>query len=135
MADKKEVKTAIAKAEMLKTSPRKLNIVAAMIRGMAASKAVTALAFSKRRIAGEVSKVLMSAIANAGQKGMDADKLIVAEAWVGKAVFMRRVRPVSKGRGHGYVKMFSRLTIVVAEQEPASADKPAKKTKKAEKKD
>ena len=130
MTEKKEIKTAIAKAGPIKTSPRKLNLVAAMIRGMKVGQALTVLTFSKRRVAGEVKKVLQSAIANAEHNnGMNADRLVVDEAWVGKSMFLKRFH--ARGRSHhGRIeKMFANLTVVVAERE-AEVKRPAKKTVK-----
>ena len=81
----------MAMAKFLRTSPGKLNLVAAMIRGKNAGKAMTDLQFSNRRIAQDVRKVLASAVANAeNNHNLDVDKLVVAEAYVGKAVKMKR---------------------------------------------
>jgi len=75
---------AMAVARMLRTSDQKLNLVAGLIRGKKVDKALADLTFSKRRIAGEVKKVLQSAIANAeNNHNLDVDSLVVAEAWVG----------------------------------------------------
>ena len=90
---------AMAKLRMLRTSPQKLNLVAAMIRGKKADKALTDLAFSKKRIAIDVKKCLQSAIANAeNNHNLDVDELIVAEAYVGKNLIMKRGRPRARGR-------------------------------------
>lgn len=103
---------------MLRTSPRKLNLVAAMIRGMDAGRAVTALEFCRRRIARDVKKTLESAIANAeNNHGLDVDRLYVAEASVGKDMVMKRFRPKARGRVGRILKPFSRLRIVVRERE------------------
>ncbi|WP_210529093.1 50S ribosomal protein L22 [Rubellimicrobium arenae] len=105
---------AMAKARMLRTSPQKLNVVAAMIRGKKVEKALADLTFSKRRIAGDVKKCLQSAIANAeNNHNLDVDALIVAEAWVGKNLTMKRGRPRARGRFGRIVKPFSELTITV----------------------
>ena len=81
---------AMAKTKMLRTSPQKLNLVAAMIRGKKVDKALADLTFSKRRIAGDVKKCLQSAIANAeNNHNLDVDSLIVAEAWVGKNMVLK----------------------------------------------
>jgi large subunit ribosomal protein L22 len=111
--------TAIATA--IRTSPRKLNLVAGMIRGLKAEQALNALTFSKRRIAVEVKKVLESAIANAeNNHQLDVDQLIVAEAHVGKALMMKRFHARARGRGARIEKPFSRLTIIVREVEEAA---------------
>jgi large subunit ribosomal protein L22 len=99
---------------MLKTSPQKLNLVATMIRGKKVEKALSDLTFSKRRIAGDVKKCLQSAIANAeNNHGLDVDDLIVAEAYVGKNITLKRGRPRAKGRFGKIMKPFSELTITV----------------------
>ena len=109
---------AMAVNRMLRTSPQKLNLVAAMIRGKPVDKALAALTFSKRRIAGDVKKTLESAIANAeNNHGLDVDELIVAEAWVGKNLLMKRGRPRARGRYGRIVKPFSQLTIKVRQVE------------------
>ena len=102
----------------LRVSPRKLNLVAESIRGKDAATALSLLAFSKRRIARDVKKALQAAIANAeNNHQLDVDRLFVAEASVGKSLVMKRFRPQARGRGHKFVKPFSRLTIVVRERE------------------
>jgi large subunit ribosomal protein L22 len=102
----------------LRVSPQKLNLVAAMIRGMDANKAIAALSFSRRRIAGDVKKVLQSAIANAeNNHSLDVDRLVVKEAHVGKGLVMKRFKARARGRGARILKPFSHLTIVVAEKE------------------
>ncbi|NYS26512.1 50S ribosomal protein L22 [Rhodobacteraceae bacterium 2376] len=109
---------AMAKSRMLRTSPQKLNLVAAMIRGKPVSKALTDLTFSKKRIAGDVRKCLQSAIANAeNNHGLDVDELVVVEAWVGKNIVMKRGRPRARGRFGKIMKPFSELTIKVRQVE------------------
>jgi len=109
---------AFAKAKMLRTSPQKLNLVAAMIRGKKVDKALADLTFSKRRIAGDVKKCLQSAIANAeNNHGLDVDNLVVAEAWVGKNLVMKRGRPRARGRFGKIMKPFSEITIKVRQIE------------------
>ncbi|WP_111735135.1 50S ribosomal protein L22 [Roseovarius amoyensis] len=109
---------AMAKLRMLRTSPQKLNLVAAMIRGKKVDKALNDLAFSKRRIAQDVRKCLQSAIANAeNNHGLDVDELIVAEAYVGKNLTLKRGRPRARGRFGKIMKPFSELTIKVREIE------------------
>ncbi len=103
-----------AVARMLRTSPQKLNLVAGLIRGKKVDKALADLTFSKRRIAGDVKKALQSAIANAeNNHGLDVDSLVVAEAWVGKNLVMKRGRPRARGRFGKIMKPFSEITIKV----------------------
>jgi len=109
---------AMAKLRMLRTSPQKLNLVAAMIRGKKVDRALNDLAFSKRRIAQDVRKCLQSAIANAeNNHGLDVDELVVAEAYVGKNLTLKRGRPRARGRFGRIMKPFSELTIKVREIE------------------
>jgi large subunit ribosomal protein L22 len=109
---------AMAKLRMLRTSPQKLNRVAAMIRGKKVDRALTDLTFSNKRIAQDVKKCLQSAIANAeNNHGLDVDELIVAEAWVGKNMVLKRGRPRARGRFGPLRKPFSELTIKVREIE------------------
>ena len=109
---------AMAKSKMLRTSPQKLNLVAALIRGKKVDKALSDLTFSKKRIAGDVKKCLQSAIANAeNNHGLDVDALVVAEAYVGKNLTMKRGRPRARGRFGKIMKPFSELTIKVRQIE------------------
>jgi large subunit ribosomal protein L22 len=109
-----EENEAMAIARMLRTSPQKLNLVAGLIRGKKVGAALTDLTFSKRRIAGDVKKCLQSAIANAeNNHGLDVDNLVVAEAWVGKNLVMKRGRPRARGRFGKIMKPFSEITIKV----------------------
>ncbi|MEM9754557.1 MAG: 50S ribosomal protein L22 [Pseudomonadota bacterium] len=109
---------AMAKTRMLRTSPQKLNLVAALIRGKKVERALNDLTFSKKRIAGDVKKCLQSAIANAeNNHNLDVDELIVAEAWVGKNLVMKRGRPRARGRFGRIMKPFSELTIKVRQVE------------------
>ena len=109
---------AIATNRMLKTSPQKLNLVAGMIRGKPVDKALAALSFSKRRVAADVKKTLESAIANAeNNHNLDVDELVVAEAWVGKNLVMKRGRPRARGRFGRIMKPFSQITIKVRQVE------------------
>jgi large subunit ribosomal protein L22 len=114
---------ALAKAKAIRTGARKLNLVAASIRGKAASAALTQLRFEKRRIAQDVKKVLQAAVANAeNNHGLNVDRLYVAEAWVGRSFVMKRFHTRGRGRSAGIEKPFSNLTIVVRER--AEGDKP-----------
>ena len=105
---------AIAISSMLRTSPQKLNLVAQMIRNKPVDKALVDLTFSKKRIAADVKKCLQSAIANAeNNHGLDVDELVVAEAYVGKTMVMKRGRPRARGRFGKILKPFSQVTIKV----------------------
>ena len=109
---------AMAKLRMLRTSPQKLNLVAAMIRGKKVDKALNDLAFSKKRISEDVRKCLQSAIANAeNNHNLDVDELVVAEAYVGKNLVMKRGRPRARGRFGKIIKPFSEITIKVRQVE------------------
>ena len=102
---------------MLRTSGIKLNLVAAMIRGKKVEKAIADLTFSKKRIAQDVLKCLQSAIANAeNNHGLDVDELVVAEAWCGKNLVMKRGRPRARGRFGKIMKPFSEITIKVRQK-------------------
>jgi large subunit ribosomal protein L22 len=107
----------------IRISPQKLNLVAEIIRGKPAQAALAELTFSKRRIAGTVKKVLESAIANAeNNHQLDVDRLVVAEAHVGKSFQLRRFHARGRGRSASIVKPFSHLTVVVREREDKKAD-------------
>ena len=109
---------AMAKLRMIKTSPQKLNLVAQLIRNKPVAKALSDLRFSKKRVAKEVSSCLQSAIANAeNNHQLDVDRLFVKEAFVGKAITMRRFRPRARGRTGRLRKPFSHLTVVVSERQ------------------
>lgn len=113
---------AMAKLRMIRISPQKLNLVAQMIRGSKVEKALADLEFSRKRISGDVKKCLESAIANAeNNHGLDIDSLVVAEAYVGKNLIMKRFRARARGRGARILKPFSELTIVVREVEEQEA--------------
>ena len=109
---------AIAKLRMLRTSPQKLNLLAALIRGKKVERAITDLTFSKKRIANDVRKCLQSAVANAeNNHNLDVDELFVAEAYVGKNLTLKRGRPRARGRFGRIIKPFSELTIKVRQAE------------------
>jgi large subunit ribosomal protein L22 len=109
-----------AVAHMVRISPRKLNLVAELIRGKKAATALADLTFSRKRIAGNVKRLLESAIANAeNNHDLDVDNLVVAEAFVGKALVMKRWSPRARGRVGRIEKPFSNMTIVVREVEEA----------------
>jgi large subunit ribosomal protein L22 len=104
----------------LRCSPRKLNLVAGLIRNLPAQQAVATLTFSKRRIAQDVRKALESAIANAeNNHQLDVDRLIVTRAEVGRSIVMRRFQARGRGRASRVEKWFSHLKIVVAERAQA----------------
>ena len=107
-----------AVAHAIRTSARKLNLVAELIRGKDASKALAELTFSKRRIAVQVKKVLQAAIANAeNNHQLDVDRLYVAEASVGRSFVMKRFHARARGRGAPIIKPWSNITVVVRERE------------------
>jgi large subunit ribosomal protein L22 len=107
-----------AVARLLRVSPQKLNLVAAMIRGKKVDTALADLTFSRKRIAGDVKKTLQSAIANAeNNHGLDIDDLVVSEAFVGKAFVMKRFHARARGRAGRIEKPFSNLTVVVRQVE------------------
>jgi large subunit ribosomal protein L22 len=109
-----------AVARMIRVSPQKLNLVAALIRGKKVATALAELTFSRKRIAKDVKKTLESAIANAeNNHELDVDSLVVAEAFVGKALVMKRFHARARGRASRVEKPFSNLTIVVREVESA----------------
>ena len=96
---------------------QKLNLVAKSIRGCNIKVAIDQLTFSKKRVSREVLKVLNSAIANAENNfGLDIDKLVVSEAYVGKSIVMKRMRARARGRAAKILKPFSQLTIILKEK-------------------
>ena len=102
----------------LRVSPRKLNLVAGLIRNVPAQQAVATLTFSKRRIAQQVRKALESAIANAeNNHQLDVDRLVVSRAEVGRSLVMRRFHARGRGRAARVEKWFSHLKIVVTERQ------------------
>ena len=120
MVDKEEndKKQAVARAKSIRTSGQKLNLVAKSIRGCNIKVAIDQLTFSKKRVSREVLKVLNSAIANAENNfGLDIDKLVVSEAYVGKSIVMKRMRARARGRAARILKPFSKLTILLKEIE------------------
>lgn len=121
---------ALAVARNLRVSPQKLNLVAAMIRGKKVEQALADLEFSRKRIAVDVRKCLMSAIANAeNNHDLDVNHLIVAEAHVGKNLIMKRFHARGRGRSSAIMKPFSQITVIVREvDEEAVAAAKAKKS-------
>ena len=107
---------AVAKVRTLRTSARKLNLVAQSIRGLKVQRALNELEFSPKRIANDVRKALYSAISNAeNNHNLDIDSLVVAEAFVGKNLVMNRFHARARGRASRIEKPFSEITIVVRE--------------------
>ena len=112
-----------AVVRMLRVSPQKLNLLAQLIRGKKVSAALADLEFSRKRISTEVRKALESAIANAeNNHELDVDDLVVGEAFVGKAMVMKRFSPRARGRAGRIEKPFSNLTIIVREVAAKPAD-------------
>ena len=100
--------------KMIRISTQKLNLVCAMVRGLPVGRAIDVLKFSKKRVAGEVLKTLMSAIANAEHnKNLAVDTLFIKEIWCGKALTMKRIMPGPRGSARPILKPFSNLTIVL----------------------
>ena len=112
---------AMAKIVNLRTSPRKLNLVAQSIRGLPVQRALNELEFSRKRIAKDVRKALYSAVSNAeNNHNLDIDSLVVSEAFVGKNLVMKRFSARARGRAARIEKPFSEITIVVREQGEAA---------------
>ena len=120
---------AIAKARYIKGSERKLNLLAQLIRGKPAARALIELEFARKRMAGEVKKVLEAAIANAeNNHDLDVDRLIVKEATVGRTMTMKRFHTRGRGRSAGIEKPFANITIIVKEKAAATEAKKETKT-------
>jgi large subunit ribosomal protein L22 len=116
-------KEAKAVVRMLRVSPRKLNLLAQLIRGKKVSSALADLEFSSKRISHEVRKALESAIANAeNNHELDVDDLFVREAYVGRAMVMKRFSPRARGRAGRIEKPFANLTIIVREKAEKAAE-------------
>ena len=112
-----------ARASMMRISAQKLNLVAGLIRGKKVETALADLTFSRKRIAREVKKTLQSAVANAeNNHELDVDDLVVAQAYVGKDMVMKRFSPRARGRAGRIEKPFSNITIIVREVAAATAD-------------
>jgi large subunit ribosomal protein L22 len=115
----------------IRTSPRKLNLVAQSIRGQSAETALATLTFSPKRVAREVKKVLQSAIANAeNNHDLDVDDLVVTEASVGRNLVMKRFHARARGRGARIEKPFAQVTIVVEEKREEKKPEPKAKAPK-----
>ena len=108
---------AMARDNMVRSSPIKASIIVNSIVNMKASTAVNQLKFSQKRLSKNILKILNAAIANAeNNKQLDIDKLFIKEAYVGKSLRMKRWRPRAKGRAASIIKPFSKITIVVEER-------------------
>ena len=105
----------------IRVSPQKLNLLAQLIRGKKVDRALADLTFSRKRVAKDVKKTLESAIANAeNNHDLDVDALVVSEAYVGKNLVMKRMRPRARGRGARIEKPFSQMTVILRQiEEPA----------------
>ncbi len=115
--------------KLIRVSHQKLGLVCDTVRGLPVERAIDVLKFSKKRVAGEVLKTLLSAVANAeNNKNLPADSLFVKEIWCGKALTMKRIMPGPRGSARPILKPFSNLTIILE-----SGVAPAKKTVKKEK--
>lgn len=123
-----------AVARNLRVSPRKLNLVAGLIRGKKVDHALADLEFSRKRIAQDVRKCVMSAVANAeNNHGLDVNDLVVSEAYVGKGLVMKRFHARGRGRASQIQKPFSQITVIVRQtEEEAEKKKQAKKKPKSE---
>jgi large subunit ribosomal protein L22 len=123
---------AMAITRNLRVSPQKLNLVAGLIRGKKVDHALADLEFSRKRIAQDVRKCVMSAVANAeNNHNLDVNDLVVSEAYVGKNLVMKRWQARGRGRASGIMKPFSQITVIVRqpEEEEKAEKKPAKKAK------
>jgi len=109
---------AMAVARNLRVSPRKLNLVAGLIRGKKVDTALADLEFSRKRIAQDVKKCVMSAVANAeNNHSLDVNDLVVSEAYVGKNLVMKRFAARGRGRASSILKPFSQITVIVRQSE------------------
>lgn len=119
-----------AVARNLRVSPRKLDLVAGLIRGKKVDTALADLEFSRKRIAQDVRKCVMSAVANAeNNHGLDVNELVVSEAFVGKNLIMRRFAARGRGRASSITKPFAQLTVIVRQKAEEEAEEGAKKSK------
>ncbi len=110
-----------AVTRLIRVSPQKLNLLAQLIRGKKVDRALADLTFSRKRVARDVKKTLQSAIANAeNNHNLDVDALVVSEAYVGKNLVLKRLKPRARGRAGRIEKPFAQVTIVVRQvEEPA----------------
>ena len=112
---------AMAVTRNIRVSPQKLNLLAQLIRGKKVDRALADLTFSRKRVAKDVKKTLQSAIANAeNNHSLDVDTLVVSEAYVGKNLVLKRIRPRARGRAARIDKPFAQMTVIVRQvEEPA----------------
>jgi large subunit ribosomal protein L22 len=124
---------AMAVAKNLRVSSRKLNLVARMIRGKKVDVALADLEFSRKRIAKDVRKCVMSAVANAeNNHHLDVNDLVVSQAYVGKNLVITRFHARGRGRMSPIEKPFAQLTVVVKQvEEEAEAETAAEKEETA----
>jgi large subunit ribosomal protein L22 len=110
-----------AVTRLMRVSPQKLNLLAQLIRGKKVDRALADLTFSRKRVAKDVKKTLESAIANAeNNHSLDVDALVVAEAYVGKNLVLKRVRARARGRAGRIEKPFAQITVILRQvEEPA----------------
>ena len=110
-----------AVTRLVRVSPQKLNLLAQLIRGKKVDRALADLTFSRKRVAKDVKKTLESAIANAeNNHSLDVDALVVAEAYVGKNLVLKRMRARARGRSGRILKPFAQITVVLRQvEEPA----------------
>ena len=110
-----------AVTRLVRISPQKLNLLAQLIRGKKVDKALADLTFSRKRVARDVKKTLESAIANAeNNHDLDVDALVVSEAYVGKGLVLKRLKPRARGRSSRIEKPFAQITVIVRQvEEPA----------------
>jgi large subunit ribosomal protein L22 len=107
-----------AVARLIRVSPQKLNLLAQLIRGKKVDRALADLTFSRKRVAKDVKKTLQSAIANAeNNHDLDVDQLVVAEAYVGKNLVLKRMRARARGRSSRILKPFAQITVVLRQVE------------------
>lgn len=130
--NRRQENEAFAIARYIKGSERKLNLLAQLIRGLPVQKALIQLEFNRRRMSGDVKKVLESAIANAeNNHGLDVDHLFVKEAFVGRTLTIKRFHARGRGKSSGIEKPFANITVVVKERAEAEKAKKAAKKEKA----
>ncbi len=110
-----------AVTRLMRVSPQKLNLLAQLIRGKKVDRALADLTFSRKRIAKDVKKTLESAIANAeNNHDLDVDALVVSEAYVGKNLVLKRMRPRARGRAGRIEKPFSQITVILRQVEESA---------------
>jgi large subunit ribosomal protein L22 len=106
-------------------SPRKVRLVATLIKGKRVPQAIAELDFLAKRAGLPIKKLLLSAVANAKQMGIEMDNLFIKELRVDKGIVMKRMMPAAMGTGHKINKRTSHINILLAEKVI-----PVKKTKK-----